>query len=60
MNEYICCICGKHKTGYGNNPWPVVNEFEGDRINKCCDNCNKFVVIPQRIGLVTANGGTNK
>lgn len=42
---YVCCICGKTKIGYGNNPWPVNTDPKA----KCCDNCNKFVVIPARM-----------
>ena len=42
--EYVCCICGKPQTGWGNNPWPV-NEDENTR---CCDRCNVDVVIPAR------------
>lgn len=46
MNEkHICCICGKEFIGWGNNPYPVVEE-EGER---CCDDCNAIVVIPARI-----------
>ena len=43
--EYICCICGKKKIGWGNNPWPVNNEPDA----RCCDNCNLYVVVPARI-----------
>lgn len=45
MNEYICCICGKKFTGWGNNPYPVVK----DENARCCDECNSTVVIPTRI-----------
>lgn len=41
--EYVCPICGKKFTGYGNNPRPVKNE------GRCCDNCNRNAVIPARI-----------
>lgn len=44
MKKYICCICGKEFEGYGNNPAPI----KGDR---CCDDCNKSVVIPARLKL---------
>ena len=47
--KYICCICGKEKEGYGNNPEPIVKEFEDGKRNRCCDNCNKYVVIPARL-----------
>lgn len=44
-SEYVCCICGKKFTGWGNNPYPVV-KTEGAR---CCDECNDEKVIPARI-----------
>lgn len=50
MPTYICCICGKIKVGYGNNPEPIfpyTNEH-GTR-NLCCDSCNRFYVIPERL-----------
>ena len=43
--EFKCCICKCKYEGYGNNPWPV-SKREKDR---CCDNCNTYVVIPARI-----------
>ena len=43
--EYICSICGKKFTGYGNNPYPVT-KGEDDR---CCDECNDTKVIPARL-----------
>ena len=52
--EYKCCICGKRFVGYGNDPWPVNMEKNA----KCCNGCNKEVVIPARlIQLANANGG---
>lgn len=45
MEKYVCCICGKEFTGYGNNPYPVVM----DDYARCCDECNNDVVIPTRI-----------
>ena len=44
-NTFICCICGKKCTGWGNNPWPV-KDGENDR---CCDDCNTEYVVPARI-----------
>lgn len=40
-----CCICGQEFTGWGNNPWPVVNDPE----SRCCDDCNYFYILPARI-----------
>lgn len=48
INKYdkkTCCICGKSFIGYGNNPYPVVDDLEA----KCCDECNMNVVIPERL-----------
>ena len=41
----ICCICGREYTGWGNNPWPIVNE-EGAQ---CCDECNSTYVLMARM-----------
>lgn len=43
--EYVCCICGKKFTGWGNNPWPVVEDVNA----RCCDVCNNRVVLTARI-----------
>lgn len=48
MDKYRCCLCGKEKEGYGNNPWPLGDESKGER---CCDNCNLFKVIPARLQM---------
>lgn len=37
-----CCICEKTVNGYGNNPDPICSI--DDRVNRCCDDCNKFVI----------------
>lgn len=42
-SKNTCVICGKHFTGYGNNPWPVATH------GKCCDDCNFEVVLPARL-----------
>ena len=42
---YICCLCGKEKEGFGNNPYPLVTNVE----LRCCDYCNMRLVIPARI-----------
>lgn len=41
----VCCICGEKFKGWGNNPWPVVEDPEA----RCCDYCNDTKVIPARI-----------
>lgn len=40
-----CSICGKEFTGWGNNPWPVTEDGE------CCDDCNMYYVVPERMRL---------
>lgn len=42
---FVCSICGREFTGWGNNPYPVT-KGENDR---CCDDCNESKVIPARI-----------
>ena len=44
-NEYVCCICGKTFTGYGNNLYPVSKNAH----DRCCDQCNLDTVIPARL-----------
>lgn len=48
MKKFTCCICGKEAEGYGNNPEPVQPYDSG----KCCNDCNRDVVIPKRIELL--------
>jgi len=44
--KYKCCICGGTFTGFGNNPWPLVNDEE----SRCCDDCNfKYVVMARLV-----------
>lgn len=45
MNKFVCCICGNEFEGFGNNPYPICE----DSRERCCDNCNSSVVIPERI-----------
>lgn len=43
MGEYKrCSICNRKFSEYGNNPTPFLG-------SKCCDDCNKSLVIPMRI-----------
>ena len=46
--EFKCCICGGTFKGYGNNPWPVVNDEDA----RCCDLCNSLEVVPARIRMM--------
>ncbi len=43
--EYVCCICGQKFTGWGNNPYPVVDDDDA----RCCDMCNQMRVLPARL-----------
>lgn len=52
-NIPTCCICGSScadgaknpKWVLGNNPWPVSD----DPNDRACDECNFFVVVPERL-----------
>ena len=48
---YICCLCGKEKEGFGNNPYPLCTDIE----SRCCDYCNMRLVIPARIARYYEN-----
>lgn len=56
-NKFVCCLCNKIKTGYGNNPEPVMPEFENGQYNRCCDKCNSFVVLPERLAQLYKKKG---
>jgi len=40
-----CVICKKEFIGFGNNPYPIKDD------GRCCDNCNKRVIIERIIKL---------
>lgn len=46
--ENVCCICGKRFTGWGNNPWPLVENEDA----RCCDACNNEKVFPARLAMM--------
>lgn len=48
QKEWVCCICGMKFTGWGNNPWPIVDSASA----RCCDTCNITKVIPARINKI--------
>lgn len=50
-----CCICGEEIDDYGNNPWPISTHPH----DVCCDECNREVVIPERIRLIQARAKAN-
>jgi len=47
-----CVLCGKKFVGWGNNPEPLKPWSEG----VCCDECNVFKVIPERIKISRKEG----
>lgn len=51
----ICCICGKVIFGWGNNPWPIVDDDK----SVCCDTCNAAKVVPARIQKLLERGEKN-
>lgn len=55
--RHKCCICGYKFLGYGNNPWPIVDDDK----SRCCDKCNYSKVIPERIRILhRGNNGTEQ
>lgn len=46
--ERECSLCGDTFIGMGNNPEPLA-EFE----DRCCDDCNTMLVIPERLKNMT-------
>lgn len=57
MKPTVCCICGYEFYGFGNNPWPVVDEAAA----RCCDNCNAREVVPARLArIMEKNRGTEQ
>jgi hypothetical protein len=38
-----CVICNQVIKGWGNNPWPLKEQ------GRCCNDCNSFFVIPERM-----------
>lgn len=56
-----CCICGEEIRGIGNDPWGALN-LDGSLIkwhfkDRCCDECNRDIVIPHRILLTLKSRG---
>jgi len=49
--ERTCCICGCKFRGWGNNPWPVVQDVDA----RCCDLCNDTKVLSARITQMYVN-----
>lgn len=50
-----CCFCKKElgKSEWaGNNPAPL----KEDGVNRCCDECNATIVIPERIARMQKYG----
>jgi hypothetical protein len=55
INMLKCCLCGKeilpNAIGWdqGNNPDPIPKERRVNDSDRCCDDCDSNVVIPERI-----------
>lgn len=47
MQEFVCCICGQKFMGWGNNPYPLVEDEDA----RCCDECDGQVVMARIAGL---------
>ncbi len=55
--EFVCCICGKVCSGWGNNPAGAMGkdkdgntvELDFNPEDRCCDECNSRYVIPGRL-----------
>lgn len=54
--DMICAICGTLFNGYGNNPWPVVEDDDA----RCCDYCNHTEVVPARMAMVLPPARTGR
>jgi hypothetical protein len=37
--HFKCCMCGVETYGFGNNPYPVMDD------GRCCETCNYKVLI---------------
>jgi hypothetical protein len=52
-DKYICCICQKEHTGWGNNPSGAVDQnkklIKWNADDRCCDECNRKYVLPGRM-----------
>lgn len=54
LHKFTCCICKKQITNeWGNNPYPVSNK------GKCCEYCNRTIVLPARIKNLMNNQKSN-
>lgn len=42
--DYTCCICNLKFSDYGNNPQPISRNPK----DRCCDDCNRKVVLAAR------------
>ena len=46
LPENSCCLCRQRFRGYGNNPWPVLQD------GKACEECNVKIVLTARVQAV--------
>ena len=62
MNErkaprvYTCCLCGRMMNYRGHDAWPLARHPQSATSDdRCCDECNKSLVIPKRTTWIDEN-----
>lgn len=50
-----CCICGKIIVGDGNDPRPLIETYNLDKDDICCDYCYATKVIPFAVRTAEPN-----
>jgi len=50
-----CSLCGENYIFGGNNPQPVIDDFDA----RCCETCDKTVVISARVAAMKEEFGDN-
>lgn len=48
-DRFKCSLCHEWSIGFGNNPEPLRPHAE-----RCCDVCNKALVVPERMRRIQA------
>lgn len=46
-----CCLCGNEYDGIGNNPYPLVDAETCENGARCCDECDKSVLMARIVLL---------
>lgn len=50
---FKCVICGRWSLGWGENKQYGNNPYPYEETGECCNECNRFVVIPFRLQKYT-------